>query len=218
MQVIYKMPEEEYNNLYVTSDTHFGHNKEFLYGKRGYQNPEEMNQDMIRIINETVGENGILLHLGDFCLNTSLEQYQSIMFQLKVKAVWMMWGNHNNPIQKSYGGSVQQIAGSIRGTMVRYLQHYFTFRKGRKTFVCFHFPIHSWDGMSDGGMHLCGHSHGTLPISRPENKTHKILDCGWDVHGKPLSFKEVEAIMDTKDINNVHHAKYLEFPVNSEQY
>ena len=205
MQVIYKMSEEEYSNLYVTSDTHFGHNREFVYAKRGYQNPEEMNLDMIRIINETVGENGILLHLGDFCLNTSLEQYQTIMSQLKVKAVWMLWGNHNNPIQKSYGGSVHQIVGSIRGTMVRYLHHYFTFRKGRKTFVCFHFPLQTWDSQSDGSMHLHGHCHGSLISSMPEDKSRKILDVGWDVFKKPMHIKEIEDIMYTKGINSPHH-------------
>jgi calcineurin-like phosphoesterase family protein len=165
-----------------------------------------MTEDMIKVINETVGEDGILLHLGDFCLNTTPEMYQDILSKLRVGEVWMLWGNHNNPIQKSYGGRVTQVAALVHGTYVRYLQHYFTFRKGRKTFVCFHFPMRVWDGMAWGSMHLCGHSHGSLEISRPEDKTHKILDCGWDIHKKPLSMKEIEDIMSTKGINNLHHA------------
>jgi len=206
MDIMYKISEEDYSNLFVTSDTHFGHNKDFIYGSRGYNNPEEMNKNMIQTINDTVGENGILLHLGDFCLNTSREQYEDIMSQLKVKSIWMLWGNHNNPIQKSYGGSQHQITASIRGTHVRYLHHYFTFRKSKKVFVCFHFPISVWDGMSNGSMHLCGHSHGGYSLSTPKNLTHKILDCGWDIHKKPLTIKEVEEIMAKKGTNNLHHA------------
>jgi calcineurin-like phosphoesterase family protein len=205
MEVIYKMTEEEYNNLYVTSDTHFNHNKEFIYGKRGYKTPEEMTEDLIRIINEQVGENGILLHLGDFCLNTSEQQYNNIVRRLKVKAIWMLWGNHNNPIQKSYGGAVRQIACYNGPTYIRFLDHYFTFRRGKKTFVCFHFPISVWDGMAHGTMHLCGHSHGSFPLSLPQNNKHKILDCGWDVHGRPISMQEVERIMDSKGINSLDH-------------
>jgi hypothetical protein len=59
--------------------------------------------------------------------------------------------------------------------------------------------------MSEGSMHLCGHSHGSNNISLPENKTHKILDCGWDIHRKPLTMQEIEGIMLTKGINTLHH-------------
>lgn len=206
MEVMYKFSDEDYDNLFVTSDTHFNHNKEFVYATRGYVSPTEMTIDMIRIINETVGENGILLHLGDFCLNTDQSMYMDIMSRLKVKAIWLLWGNHNNPIQKSFGGSVTQVASYTANTFVKYLGHYFTFRNSRKEFVCFHFPIRVWDGMARGAMHLCGHSHGSLEISRPEDSTYKILDCGWDIHKKPLSMKEIENILSNKGINNLHHA------------
>jgi calcineurin-like phosphoesterase family protein len=206
MEFIQKLDTDTYNNLFVTSDTHFNHNKEFLYGKRGYDCPRRMTDDMIDIINSTVGENGILLHLGDFCLNSTQDDVKYIMSKLRIKALWLLWGNHNNPIQRSYGGTVQQVCAWNSNMFIRYLGHYFTFRHGSKGFVCFHFPISIWDGMSHGTMHLCGHSHGHHQISRPEDKTYKILDCGWDIHNKPLSFKEVEAIMNKKNINNLHHA------------
>jgi calcineurin-like phosphoesterase family protein len=206
MEVMKKLTDEEYNNLYVTSDTHFYHNQEFVWKRRGYENPEQMTEDMINNINNVVGENGILLHLGDFCLNTSTEMYQYIMSKLKVKEIWMLWGNHNNPIQKNYGGTVTQLAASVCGTFVKYLGHYFTFRKGRRMYVCFHFPISIFDNMSYGAAHLCGHSHGSYQLSRPEDKTHKILDCGWDIHRKPLTMKEIEDIIDSKHIGSKHHS------------
>lgn len=201
-----KLTDNIYKRLFVTSDTHFNHNKEFIYKQRGYDNPQQMTDDMIDIINSTVGEDGILLHLGDFCLNTTKEQYDNIISRLKIKEIWMLWGNHNNPIQRSYGGTVEQVCAYNRNVFIRYLGHYFTFRKGKNAFVCFHFPIQIWDKMNEGSMHLCGHSHGDNVLSRPENGTQKILDCGWDIHKKPLTMSEIEAIMSVKAINSLHHA------------
>lgn len=206
MQIIQKLSEEEYSNLYVTSDTHFNHNKEFIFAKRGYTTPQKMTDDMINTINSVVGENGTLLHLGDFCLNTTSEEYTNILRRLKVKAIWMLWGNHNSPVQRTWGNTRQQVCEYNGPTFVRYLDHYFTFRRGRKEFVCFHYPISVWDGMSQGTMHLCGHSHGGFVPSRPEDTTHKILDCGWDIHKKPLTMKEVENFMAKKGTNNLHHS------------
>ena len=160
---------------------------------------------MINIINSVVGENGTLLHLGDFCLNTTHEEYTNILRRLKVKAIWMLWGNHNSPIQRTWGNTRQQVCEYNGLTFVRYLDHYFTFRRGRKEFVCFHFPISVWDGMSRGTMHLCGHSHGGFALSRPESKNSKILDCGWDIHKKPLTMREIETIMEKKGTNSSHH-------------
>jgi calcineurin-like phosphoesterase family protein len=202
MQVMQKISDEVYDKLYVTSDTHFGHNKEFLYEPRGYKNSKEMNSDMISIINSTVGEDGILLHLGDFCLNTTQEEYHEILKNLKIKEIWMLWGNHNNPIQKSYGGTREQIAAHNNGIFIRYLNHYYTFKNKNNLFVCSHYPFQSWEGMSEGSMHLHGHCHNNLLTSREDDKTNKILDVGWDTFNRPLHITEISEIMKTKGLPN----------------
>ena len=35
------------SKIWFTSDLHFGHEKEFLYSPRGYNNNEEMMQDIV---------------------------------------------------------------------------------------------------------------------------------------------------------------------------
>lgn len=205
MEVIQKLDDEAYSKLFVTSDTHFNHNKDFVYQARGYADAVQMTDDMINVINNTVGENGILLHLGDFCLNTTSEQYFSILERLKIRELWLLWGNHNNPIQRTYGGTREQVAAYNKGIFIKYLGHYYTFRHKKKHFVCFHFPIQTWDGVNHGSMHLCGHSHGGNSRSLPLSNQGKILDCGWDVHRKPLNMNEIEFIMNNKQIVPTHH-------------
>ena len=76
--------------------------------------------------------------------------------------------------------------------------------------VCmFHYPISVWNEGHKNSWLLCGHSHGTHTPSLPETKdTGKILDCGWDIHKRPLSFFEIEAIMQTKKYTpKDHHNK-----------
>jgi len=200
MQVMKKLTDEEYNSMFVTSDTHFGHRQEFIYKQRGYDSPESMDVDMIHIINDTVGVDGILLHLGDFCLNTSRERYINILRQLKIKAIWMIWGNHNNPIQREYGLTQQQVIAYHGSLLIRYYGHYLTLRHRKNDYVCFHYPLQTWNGINQGSKHLCGHSHGNFTLSRPEDTTHKMLDCGWDVHNKPISLDHINDIMKLKGV------------------
>ncbi len=197
MEIKEKLDASFYNRIFVTSDTHFNHNKEFVYKARGYNDVKEMNTSMIDIINRTVGEDDILIHLGDFCLNSTIEDFDYFVNSIKVKNLWLLNGNHNNPWRKY----VEQYKNRIK-----FLGDYYTLKiKGFGTYVLFHFPILVWDQQSFGTKMLCGHSHGSLEFSRPENKVNKILDCGWDLHSKPLSLKEVDSIMSTKQIHLQHH-------------
>ena len=201
MDIMYKMEDEEYSKLFVTSDTHFLHNKEFIYAHRGYSDAKTMTDDMIDIINQTVGSDGILLHLGDFCLNSMIGDYINILSRLKIGGLWMLNGNHNNPHRRFE----HQENGFL---FVKKLGDYFSFRNRRREFVCFHFPIAVWDGAGKNVMHLCGHSHGSYKLSLPDDKQQKILDCGWCVHRRPLAIQEVVDIMDKKGTNTQHHAKF----------
>lgn len=55
--------------IYVTSDTHFCHNKPFIYEDRGFKNIEEMNDTIIENWNKLVKPDDTVIHLGDVMLN-----------------------------------------------------------------------------------------------------------------------------------------------------
>ena len=54
--------------IWIISDTHFNHNKEFLYSPRGFNSVEEMNHAIVTLWNECVNDDDIVYHLGDVCL------------------------------------------------------------------------------------------------------------------------------------------------------
>ena len=59
-------PQEK--GIWFTSDTHFGHHKEFLWGPRGFYSSEEHDEEIIRIWNETIAPDDDVYHLGDIML------------------------------------------------------------------------------------------------------------------------------------------------------
>ena len=58
--------------VWFTSDTHFGHENIIRFFNRPFRNAEEINTELIRRWRETVPEDGIIFHLGDFAHGSSL--------------------------------------------------------------------------------------------------------------------------------------------------
>ena len=56
------------------SDFHLGHNRKFIYQKRGIESIQPHDQYMLQSINAEIGAEDYLYYLGDFSLNTTVEQ------------------------------------------------------------------------------------------------------------------------------------------------
>jgi calcineurin-like phosphoesterase family protein len=55
-------------NVWLTGCTHWGHANILGFCNRPYKTVEEMNVDLIKNWNETVPENGTVIHHGDLTL------------------------------------------------------------------------------------------------------------------------------------------------------
>ena len=53
------------SNIWITSDTHFGHDKDFIWKARGYCSIQEHDEDLIKKWNERIKPDDIVYHLGD---------------------------------------------------------------------------------------------------------------------------------------------------------
>ena len=54
-------------DIWVTSDTHFGHENIIKYCNRPFDNAKEMDEHILTKWNETVKDGDIVYHLGDVC-------------------------------------------------------------------------------------------------------------------------------------------------------
>ena len=55
--------------IWLTSDLHFGHDREFIWGPRGFKNVHEMNEAIIKNWNTAVAPEDEVYVLGDLMLN-----------------------------------------------------------------------------------------------------------------------------------------------------
>lgn len=59
--------------IWLTSDLHFCHDKEFIYKPRGFSTVHEMNEAIVKNFNEVVAWTDQLWILGDLMLNNNIE-------------------------------------------------------------------------------------------------------------------------------------------------
>jgi len=97
-----KINHSDNHRVFFTSDTHFNHDKEFIYGSRGYSNRYEHNDALITKINEVVRPQDTLFHLGDFCLNITPPEFEEILRRINCNNIAYIWGNHNSCIRRIY--------------------------------------------------------------------------------------------------------------------
>ena len=97
-----KLTHNDSHRVYFTSDTHFNHDKAFIYESSGYKNRYEHNDALITKINEVVRPQDTLFHLGDFCLNITPPEFDAILSRINCNNIAYIWGNHNSCIRRYY--------------------------------------------------------------------------------------------------------------------
>ena len=213
-----KLRHDDAQRVWFTSDTHFNHDKEFIYKSRGYDNRYEHNDALIAKINEYVRTNDVLIHLGDFCLNITKPEFDTILARINCQHILYIWGNHNSCIRRNYEDAVRSHLDMVKfngdNTFLNENVAVYPYTVGKLTYlgdykeiivngrliVLHHYPHQIWNQMQKQAWQLSGHSHYTNPTTQLDNIENRILDVGWDGHGKPLSFTEVQNIM----VHKVH--------------
>ena len=79
--------------IYIIADTHFGDENIRLYEERPFQNTDEMDNEMIRRWNETVTDDDLVYHLGDFC--SQGEDRCRELLSLLTGHKFLVMGNHD---------------------------------------------------------------------------------------------------------------------------
>ena len=81
--------------IYVCSDWHLFHDKDFIYKPRGYNSAEEMTQDIIKRHNEVVKPDDIVYILGDCVVGSPpIGEHAQLLRQFNGKK-YLAFGNHD---------------------------------------------------------------------------------------------------------------------------
>lgn len=211
-------------NVYITSDTHFNHSnivsaitqwdKTRAGNTRDFKSLSHMNQTIVNNINETVGQDDILIHNGDWSFG-GVESIWEFRRQIICKNIYLLFGNHDECIieNKLLPNCYQSDIGRnlYAQELFTWCGHYAEFevvypqpKKNEKipryNFVAMHFPIHSWNRCGQGKVHFFGHTH----LSSSKKIINRAMDVGVDGNNfKPYELKEAYKLVSNNTIGSV---------------
>jgi calcineurin-like phosphoesterase family protein len=199
-------------NLFFTSDTHYGHGNicsattkwpDGSIRTRQFDSLDAMNDTIVNNINAVVGEDDILIHLGDWSFG-GFDNITKFRNRIVCKTIHLVLGNHDHHIENNKE-SVQDLFASVQHYMKLTILRPLTKSVLQKfSFVCMHYPIASWHDMNQGVMHLHGHVHLPPELRIAEGKA---MDVGVDGnHLQPMSLDGIRTCLQFQPI------KKLELP------
>ena len=113
----------EQGKIFITSDTHFGHDKDFLYRPRGYNSIQEHDIDIIKRWNEIIQPNDEIFHLGDVMLGDN-DYGLSCIKQLKGK-IHIIRGNHCTDTRMELYRNCHNVVEVCEGKFLKYKKYSF---------------------------------------------------------------------------------------------
>jgi len=169
--------------LWLTADSHFGHENVIRFCNRPWVSLKDHDDGMVARWNELVKPNDVVIIVGDFA-----------------------WQNHNRYIQILHGKKTLLI-GSHDGMPKECLNNFtrvigqknqpglLEFSVGPHRIVACHYPMVSWGASYHGSWHCHGHCHGRLPGLLDKLS----MDVGVDVWDyRPVNFEVVRRLMVSK--------------------
>ena len=177
------------SKIFFTSDLHFNHDREFIYGPRGFKSIGEMNEALIKNWNETVTNEDDIYVLGDFFLGNDMEFIEKTLSRLN-GLVHLVVGNHDTPRKlELYSGAeyISEIADALR---IKY--------KKREFFLC-HYPVLTASLEQDPDravINLFGHTHSKEKFYEDRPYMYNVAVDAND--NKPVEIEEILTAFNNK--------------------
>lgn len=176
--------------IWFTSDTHFCHKPEFLWGPRGFSNVEEMNEAIIERWNKVVKPNDIVYHLGDTMLNDNEKGIEC--FKRLNGQIFLIYGNHDTNARKNLLFTDDRTRHKMLGGWYAYV-----IKHGKHSIYLSHYPTltanyDSGTHFSQNVINLHAHTHQKTNFLNPTNPF--MYHVGLDSHDcTPVHIDEVMA-------------------------
>ena len=182
-----KIELELTQKLFFTSDTHYNHTNicrgvtgwRAADGKipteqtRDFKDLGHMNDTIVNNINEVVGQDDILIHLGDWSFG-GFESIKEFRDRIICKNIYLLYGNHDHHIENNRQ-DIQDIF--IDTSQYQMLTVYNHKGENKLEFVLMHYPLSSWHDMNKGRFHLFGHVHLSANKKMMDGRS---MDVGMD--------------------------------------
>lgn len=157
--------------IWFTSDQHFNHDRDFIYGPRGFNSIDEANEIMLQRWNDTVSEDDEVYQLGDFFLGTDMEFIINILDKLHGK-IHIICGNHDSPAKLSIYREHPKVIEVVDAMYLKY---------EKKVFYLCHYPTdtRNLDASRNGSKiyNLHGHTHSKFKHGRTEYRYNVAVDA-----------------------------------------
>ena len=163
------------SQVFVTSDTHFCHDKSFVWGKRGFESVQEMNEEIIKRWNSVIQPGDVVFLLGDVMLNDN-EEGINCLKQLNGD-IFIAIGNHDTSERI---GLYEQCPNVVE------VEYAFRIKGEGFNLYLTHYPTKTSNGDGDKPLkrrviNLCGHSHTDDPLIELNNGE-LIYHCEMEAH------------------------------------
>ena len=170
--------------IWLVSDTHFGHDKSFIYEPRGFKTIWEHDKTIIENWNNLVDIDDDIYHLGDVMLGDN-DYGLSCLKQLKGR-IHIIRGNHCTDTRMGLYRTCWNVVEVCEGKFLRYEKYHFYLS---------HYPCLTSNNDADKPLKvrtisLCGHSHATNKFCDMDKGL--IYHCELDAHdNKPILLDDV---------------------------
>ena len=138
--------------IWLSSDWHFNHDKEFVWKARGFSNVLEMNEAIIRNHNSLISSDDDVYVLGDLMLG-DLEKGLECVRQMNGR-LHLVRGNHDTDRRWEAYKSLPNVVEMSEGQFLKYKKHHFYLT---------HFPCETGnlekESLHQMTLNLYGHTH-----------------------------------------------------------
>lgn len=173
------------SDIWVTSDSHFGHSKPFLYEPRGFKNIDEHDEAVIQNWNSLVKPNDIVYHLGDVMLN---DDEHGLKFLQRLNGhIQMVRGNHDTDNRLHMYAECWNVESVGDWATV--------IKSGKQSIYLSHYPTITSNYDVDKPLktrviNVCGHSHTKDPFADWDKGL--IFHCELDTNNcKPWNLEDI---------------------------
>jgi calcineurin-like phosphoesterase family protein len=220
------------HKIFFSSDFHYAH-QNICFGTsswgekekncRMFDTVEQMNEAIIKSINDVVGEDDELYFMGDLCFG-GIENIWNTRKQIKCKNIHFITGNHDHHIKKNkvlpnchwdytlgeliVDGAPENIFGEghvgneyfhvYAHDLFKTVNEFLTITVDKKEIILCHYPLEQWLNMDRGSWHVHGHTHHKID-NEEMNTKYRRIDVGWPTI---LSFDDLKEIMDKREIKS----------------